>query len=177
MEVPSADFFCAMATIAMTFAGFTAIVVTLRQGTGSPLSPLHILFTRFFIECGLMAALFAVVPPLLASSGMTGANVWRLSSAVVIAISVPYCYYYPKRRRRAAPHEKVPPRFYALMGLNVFAIAALAANIVGWPYAPNSFPVAIFIVYLLSAAGFIFLATYSLFLTSERARLSDGSSG
>jgi hypothetical protein len=175
MEMPSAEFFYAVATIAMTFSGFSAIVVTLRQGTGGPLSPLHILLTRLFIECGLMAALFAIIPPLLAISGIGEARVWQVASATIIAVSTPYCYAYPKRRRRAAPEQRVPPRFYMLTGLSALAIASLVANVIGWPYVPNPFPVAFFVVDLLFAAGVVFLATYSLFLTSERRRLNDPS--
>ncbi len=168
MELPGAGFFYTMATVAMTFAGFTAIVVVLRQGTGAQLSPLHVLFTRFFIECGLMVALFASVPPLLALSDMAETNVWRASSLVVLAIAVPYGYYYPKRRRRAAPGEKVPLRFYVLLGVGSLDFVALAANVIGWPFAPNSFPIGIMMVYLLCAGAFIFLATYSLFLATDR---------
>jgi hypothetical protein len=168
MELPGANFFYAIATVAMTFSGFSAIVVTLRQGTGGRLSPLHILFTRFFIECGLMVTFFAIVPPLLALSGITEANVWRGSSLIVLAIAIPYCYYYPKRRRRAAPTEKVPLRFYVLLWVGLSDYAALIANVIGWPFAPNSFPIAFFLVYLLFAGAFIFLATYSLFLASDR---------
>jgi hypothetical protein len=170
MELPGANFFYAMATVAMTFSGFTAIVVTLRQSTGGRLSPLHILFTRFFIECGLIVTLLAITPPLLALSGITDANVWRGTSVVVLAIALPYGYYYPKRRRRAAPSEAVPLRFYVLLLVGSCDFVALAANVIGWPFAPNSFPIAIFMVYLLCAGAFIFLATYSLFLTSDRDR-------
>ncbi len=168
MELPGSAFFYAMAGLAMTFSGFTAIVVVLRQGTGGQLSPLHILFTRFFIECGLMVALFGVMPPLLSLSGIAEASVWRVSSLVVLAIAVPYSWYYPKRRRRAAPTEKVPPRFYILLGVGSLDFVALAANVVGWPFAPGSFPIAVLMVYLLCAGAFVFLATYSLFLTPDR---------
>lgn len=175
MELPSAGFFYAMATVGMTFAGFTAIVVTLRQGTGDPLSPLHILFTRFFIECGLMVALFGIIPPFLGLSGISEASVWRVSSLVLLAITLPYCYYYPKRRRRAAPTEKVPPRFYVLLSVGSLDLVALATNVIGWPFAPNSFPIAVLMVFLLCTGPFIFLATYSLFLISEHSPLNDRS--
>jgi hypothetical protein len=168
MELPGSGFFYAMAGLAMTFSGFTAIVVVLRQGTGGQLSSLHVLFTRFFIECGLMVALFGVVPPLLGLSGIGEASVWRASSLVLLVITIPYCYYYPKRRRRAAPTEKVPPRFYVLLAVGSLDFIALLANVIGWPFAPNSFPIAVLMVFLLCAGAIIFLATYTLFLTPDR---------
>lgn len=168
MELPGSGFFYAMAGLAMTFSGFAAIVVVLRQSTGSQLSPLHVLFTRFFIECGLMVALFGIIPPLLGLSGITEASVWRASSVILLATAMPYCVCYPKRRRRAAPSEKVPPRFYVLAGIGWLDFVALVANVLGWPFAPNPFPVAVLMVFLLCAGAFIFLATYALFVTPDR---------
>jgi len=54
----------------MTFAGFSVIVVALRQIAGKPFSPLQVLFTQLFIELGLLTALIAMLPPTLAICGI-----------------------------------------------------------------------------------------------------------
>jgi hypothetical protein len=53
MELPGSGCFYALAALAMAFAGFTSIVVVLRQGTGKPLSPLHTLFTPSLYRIGI----------------------------------------------------------------------------------------------------------------------------
>ena len=82
MELPGSGCFYALAALAMAFAGFTSIVVVLRQGTGKPLSPLHTLFTRVYIELGLMASAFAMLAPVLALFGMREVLIWQISSAI-----------------------------------------------------------------------------------------------
>ena len=69
MELPGAGGFYTLAQLAMAFAGFTAIVVVLRQSAGKPLSPLHVLFTSVYVELGLMATAFAMLAPTLAICG------------------------------------------------------------------------------------------------------------
>ena len=51
-----------LATLAMTFAGFCAIVIVLRQ-TGKDLSGFHIVLTRIYLESGLFSAAFCMLPP------------------------------------------------------------------------------------------------------------------
>jgi len=70
MHLQAAEYFYALAALAMAFVGFTAIVVVLRQGTGKPLSALHLLFTHLFVELGLMATAFAMLAPTLAVCGI-----------------------------------------------------------------------------------------------------------
>jgi len=88
MELPGAGCFYASAALAMAFAGFTSIVVVLRQGTGKPLSPLHVMFTSVYIELGLMASAFAMLAPVLALFGISEILIWQISSAIMIAALV-----------------------------------------------------------------------------------------
>jgi hypothetical protein len=71
MELPGSGLFYALAALSMAFVSFTSIVVVLRQATGKPFSPLHILFTRLFCEMGLMATAFAMLAPVLAICGVS----------------------------------------------------------------------------------------------------------
>ena len=71
MELPGSGYFFALAALSMAFVGFSAIVVVLRQGTGRALSKLHVLFTKLFVELGLMATAFAMLSPTLAICGIS----------------------------------------------------------------------------------------------------------
>jgi hypothetical protein len=164
MELPASGYFYALATLAMTFAGFSAIVVALRQGTGQPLSPLHVLFTRFFIEAGLLTAFFAMLAPTLALSAIPQAKVWQISSAIILVILVPYLATYPRRRRASAPDGKMPPQAYVTMTPILVGIGALGANMIGWPNVPGPLPLAIAIIILLATTATVFVGSYSSFL-------------
>jgi Na+-driven multidrug efflux pump len=106
MELPGASYFYALAALSMAFVGFTSIVVVLHQGTGKPLSPFHILLTSLFVELGLMATGFAMLAPTLAICGMRLNLVWQISSAMMLAVLVPWLVLYPMRRIKAAPRSK-----------------------------------------------------------------------
>lgn len=148
----------------MAFVGFTAIVVVLHQGTGKPFSPLHILFTKLFVELGLMATAFAMLAPTLALCGIHENLVWRISSAIMLAVLVPWLAVYAIRRKAAAPNEYLPLRYWIMTILGTVAVVALTLNIVGSPIHPGPGPLALTTVYVLSYASVAFLGTYSLFL-------------
>src|SRR5664279_4780250 len=119
MELPGSGYFYALAALAMAFVGFTAIVVVLRQGTGKPLSALHLLFTHLFVELGLMATAFAMLAPTLAVCGMNEEWLWRISSAIMIAVLVPWLITYSRRRKAAAPLERLPLRYWVMTALGI----------------------------------------------------------
>jgi hypothetical protein len=165
MELPGSGLFYALAALSMAFVSFTSIVVILRQGTGKPPSPLHILLTKAFCEMGLMATAFAMSAPVLAICGVREDLAWQISSAIILAILVSYLAFYPRRRKGVAPDEKLPLQLYiCIIIIGIFVAVALCMNIVGLPTKPGPGPIAIAAVYVLSAAIVLFLRTYSSFL-------------
>src|SRR5262245_28752074 len=83
MELPGTAYLYTLATLAMTFAGFCAIVIVLRQTTGYDISGFHLVLTRLYLESGLFSAAFCMLPPLLALCGLSETTVWRVSSAMI----------------------------------------------------------------------------------------------
>ena len=164
MELPGSGYFYGIAALAMAFVGFTAIVVVLRQGTGKPMSALHVLFTHLFVELGLMATGFAMLAPTLAICGMPEDLVWRISSGVMLAFLVPWLVTYGMRRKAAAPAESLPLRYWIMTILGVLVVAALGLNAAGTAMHPGPGPLAVATVYVLAYASVAFLATYSSFL-------------
>jgi hypothetical protein len=98
MELPGSAYLYTLATLAMTFAGFCAIVIALRQTTGRDLSGFQIVLTRLYLESGLFSAAFCMLPPLLAVCGLSATTVWRVSSAIIALVLLCYGAIYPKRR-------------------------------------------------------------------------------
>ncbi|HUS97682.1 MAG TPA: hypothetical protein VMX97_13165 [Hyphomicrobiaceae bacterium] len=158
------SYFYALATLSMAFVGFTSIVAVLHQSTGTKLSPFHVLITKLFIELGLMATSFAMVAPTLAICGIHEISVWRISSAIMLAVLVPWLVTYPFRRRTAAPDQKWPIRGYVLNALGVLTVIALCANVVGSPMISNPAPLAFATLFVLSFATVSFFWTYASFL-------------
>ena len=148
----------------MAFVGFTAIVVVLRQGTGKPLSQLHLLFTHLFVELGLMATAFAMLAPTLAICGIREDFVWRISSAIMLVVLVPWLVTYARRRKAAAPNVNLPLRYWIMTILGMFVVVALGLNLVGSLIHPGPGPLAITTIYVMSYASVAFLGTYSSFL-------------
>jgi hydrogenase-4 membrane subunit HyfE len=164
MELANAGYFYALAALAMAFVGFSTIVVVLRQGTGKPLSRLHVLFTHLFVELGLMATGFAMLAPTLAVIGVGGDLVWRISSVIMLAVLIPWLMFYGLRRKAAAPKEPLPLRYWVMTILGTVVVAGLALNVIGSPVHSGAGPLAIAVIYVLAFAAVAFLATYSLFL-------------
>jgi len=91
-----------LATLSVTFVGFSALVLILRQTLGGEMSKLDILITRIFIQMGFMVAAGSMLPPLIRLLLPTGAQSWRISSLVIAVPSLIFACTYPARRRAAA---------------------------------------------------------------------------
>jgi hypothetical protein len=143
---------------------FTAIVVVLRQGTGKKMSVLHQLFSSIYAELGLMATAFAMMAPTLALCGVQESLTWRISSAVMLITIVAWFVCFPFRRKRAAPRQELPLRFYAMVALGIGVSAALFLNITASLFEAGPGPLAIATVYVLVVASVVFLGNYSSYL-------------
>ena len=84
MELP-ATYLLTLATISITFAGFAALTVILRQMAGGRLMDFDVLFVGNVLIGGFMIAGCALLPPLLALLKFSDANIWRLSCLITAA--------------------------------------------------------------------------------------------
>ena len=164
MDLTGSSFFYALAAISMTFVGFAAIVIALRQGTGLALTPLQILTTKQYIEFGLAACGFAMLAPFLSLCGLSDDATWRAASAIILVLRSFLFAVYPRRRKRAAPDEALPLRFWINLAIFAAIAVTLAGNVVGWPYAPQAAPVALAACHTLVVAAALFLRTFKIFL-------------
>jgi hypothetical protein len=161
VELPGSAYLFTLATLSVTFAGFCAIVIVLRQTAGKELSGWHLILTRLYIEAGFWAAGFCMLPPLLALCGLSQPVVWRTSSAAIALVMIVYGATYPKRRRLIAT-EPAPPRRWLLIVIVVgstLVIAGLLGNAIGVSYEPGIAPVAVAASWTLACGATIFIAT------------------
>jgi hypothetical protein len=107
MELPGTSYLYNMAMLGMTFIGFSAIVMQLRQTLGRKLRTFDALFAHVYMEFGLIITTGSMLPPLLMFWELAPSMVWRVSSGLVGLALVVFGLTYP-RRRRAAAGEPTP---------------------------------------------------------------------
>jgi len=109
MELANSGFLYTLAMLAMTFVGFTAIVMIFRQSLGATLSRFDALVARFFMVWGFSIAYGAMLPPLLAAFDLSQPLIWRTSCVIMGLVLIVLSIAYPLLRRRATGRR--PPRF------------------------------------------------------------------
>lgn len=107
MEVTGAAYLYTIAVIGVTFIGFSAIVLMLRQTSGQSLQRFDILIAHVYMEFGLIVSVGSLLPPLFSFWGLGPHMVWRVSSALVGVSLLLFSLTYP-RRRRTAIREPLP---------------------------------------------------------------------
>src|SRR5689334_24085058 len=100
MDLPAFAYLYSLAVMAMTFVGFTAIVMILRRGALR--SRFDTLVARCFMVWGFVIAFFAMLPPLLAAFELSQPLVWRAAGA--------------KSRRLRRPIAPITAKVYAPSG-------------------------------------------------------------
>jgi hypothetical protein len=167
MDLPGTAYLSTLAALAMTFAGFSAVAIVLRQTLGRRLSPFHLLITRIYIESGFWAAAFSMIAPLLALCGLPTDMVWRLESAATAAVLIAYGATYPMRRRAIVPDALPSRRWIAIACVSLVVIAGLIGNVVGVPYPPNPAPIAIAASWTLACGAIVFVLALTSFWEAD----------
>jgi hypothetical protein len=163
----------ALAAISVTFVGFSALVIILRQTIGGEMSRLDVLVTRIFIQLGFIVAAGAMLPPLLALFSLPPGLVWRVSS---FAAALPSCLFavtYPSRRR-AASGVRTPFVIWIDVFILLGAALVLACNAVGVGFPPGAGPFATALTAILFLSGWAYLQALNILLRPHIDRLKNG---
>ncbi len=102
MEMAESGYLYTVAILGMTFIGFSAIVMLLRQTVGLKLRPFDALFAHVYMEFGLIISVGALLPPLVRFWEAGPLMVWQVSSALVGIPLLLFGLTYPSRRRTAS---------------------------------------------------------------------------
>ena len=149
MESPATSYLYTMAILGMSFMGFAAVVMLLRQTLGSHLRAFDTLFARVYMEFGLIATIGAMLPSLLMFWELPPAAVWRVSSSLLGISLLVFTVTYPARRR-AASREPTPR--YVRANLSILLMISLT--------------------FLLAATGVLHERSGRIFLTALTAFLT-----
>ena len=163
MTSAESDYLLRLASLSLSFVGFSAVVVTLRGALGGELSDRHLRLVRLYIEGGFLVTALALVPTLLNLLHIPDTVSWPLSSAAAGSI-LTFVLVVQFRRRRTVEPGRFPPWVIAVYAISVVAVAGLWLNVAGRPFQPNAGPYAIALTWALCVFGFIFVRTITLFL-------------
>jgi hypothetical protein len=163
MTSAESDYLVRLATLSLSFVGFSSVVVALRGALGGELSDRHLRLVRLYIEGGLLVTALALVPSLLSILHVPDVLIWQLSSALaaVILTGVMVIQF---RRRRAIEAGRFPTWVIVTYVLSIVAVAGLWFNVAGFPLPSNVGPYAVALTWALFIFGFVFVRTIEVFL-------------
>jgi hypothetical protein len=156
------DFLLRLASLSLSFVGFSAVVVTLRGALGGQLSERHLRLVRLYIEGGFLVTALALVPTLLNLLHVPPTITWPLSSAAAASIFT-FVLVIQFRRRRTIEGQ-FPPWVIIIYVVSAVAVAGLWLNVAGIFFPPGIGPYAVILTWALCVFGFIFVRTIELFL-------------
>jgi len=164
MTSAETDFLLCLAALSLSFAGFSAVVVTLRGALGGEISDRHLRLVRLYIEGGLLVTALALVPALLNLLPISDSLIWPVSSAAAASIFT-VLLLSQFRRRRAVEGGRFPPWVIIIYAISLVAVVGLWVNAAGIPFPPSVGPYAVALTWALCVFGFIFVRTIDIFLS------------
>jgi len=162
------DFLLCLAALALSFTGFSAVVVTLRSALGGEISDRHLRLVRLYIEGGLIVTALALIPTLLNVLHVSAFVIWTVSSAAAGSIFT-VLLLTQFRRRRAVEAGHFPPWVVVVYMISLLTVLGLWLNAAGLPVPPNVGPYAVALTWALCVFGFIFVRTIDIFLSRPPA--------
>ena len=163
MTSAESDYLLRLASLSLSFVGFSSVVVTLRGALGGELSDRHLRLVRLYIEGGFLVTALALVPTLLNFLHIPDTVTWPLSSAAAASI-LTFVLIIQFRRRRTVELGRFPPWVIAIYGVSIVAVAGLWLNVAGLPFPSSVGPYAVVLTWALCVFGFIFVRTITVFL-------------
>jgi len=156
MEVKGATFLYALAALMITFAGFSALLLSIRQAAGARLS----LLDRFVVKT-ILVHLFiltgaALLPPLLGLWNVSEAWLWRVAALCFAVPMLVLLLTYSHRRRKAVGTGPPTAGFAVFIGGGSAAIAAMLVYTVGgFEYQPAAYITGLTVNFFTTAFGFV----------------------
>jgi hypothetical protein len=169
--MPELTYLYTLASLSVTFVGFSALVIILRQAIGGEMSKLDILITQIFIQLGFIVAAGALLPALLLLFALPQPLVWRLASVATAVPSFLFAATYP-RRRRAASGMPTPVVVWIDVAILTSCAGVLACNAAGLGFVPNAPLFAASLTGIFFLAAWAYLQALHLLLRPHIARLN-----
>ena len=163
MTPAESDYLSRLASLSLSFVGFSAVVVTLRLALKGEIADRHLRLVRFYIEGGFLVTTLALVPALLNLLDFPDRITWPLSSAIAASI-LSALLVIQFRRRRAVEPGPFPAWVVGIYVVSIATVASLWLNVAGRPFSSSVGPYAVALTWALCVFGFTFVRTIEIFL-------------
>ena len=156
VEVTGATFLYALAALLITLAGFSALLLSIRQMAGARLS----LLDRFVVRTILIHLFIltggALLPPILGLWNVSEAWLWRVAALCFAIPMLVLLLTYSHRRRKAVGTGLPPVGFAVFIVVGSAAIAAMLIYIIGgFEYQAAAYITALTTNFFTTAFGFV----------------------
>jgi hypothetical protein len=131
MQSKAAEFLVAIAGLMITFSGFTALLLIIRQTSGNRLSSIDRFLTRSVLNIVLILTGGALLPALLEFSEIPELWVWRMSALAFGLPLLALLLTYPKRRLAATGKPVSRFGMIVLVGLGPATLAVMIVYVLG----------------------------------------------
>lgn len=145
MEVKGAILLYAFAGLTVTFAGFSALLLSVRQAVGARLSLLDRLLAKTVVSHLFILTAGAILPPLLALYEISDAWIWRISALIFALPMLSLPITYPRRRFKVAG-TPAPP---AILAIFVVFGSAVLVVMLGYVFGNFEHSAAVYITALV----------------------------
>ena len=144
MEFKGATYLYTLATLMVTFAGFSALLMAIRQSAGARLSSLDRFLAKTTVGNATMLTAGALLPPLLSLFDIPEAWIWKASAPIFGLPMLALLLTFPKRRMAAT--GKHPPKLIlaTFVGLGSASLIAMVVCV----FAKSGYAAAVYIAAL-----------------------------
>jgi hypothetical protein len=151
------DYLLTCAEVGVALAGFSALVVAIRQRGSDPISAVNRRFVSVLIERGLMATFLSLLPILLWGLGASPSVLWLCSSMALAVYVASMAWRSAALRSDREAARLVPePAFYGLMFAGLLLMVLQVAHAFGLGLAQSVWWYSVGITWLLASAGYLF---------------------
>lgn len=158
MEIAGSAYLLTLAQVTITFAGFTALFMMLRQAIGGKSTPYDLFATRNYLFLSFLIVFSALLPSVLAAFQLTQQLVWRIASVAVGFPLLVFLVHYPFRRL-AVTGVRLPLSIWPQQIIFSGVVTLLFVNATGLLGEPSVGP------YLIGATLILFDLFYAILLT------------
>jgi len=156
VEIKGAVLLYTLAGLMVTFAGFSALLLAIRQAAGARLSLLDRYLAKTVLIHLFVLTAAALLPPLLALYDISERWIWRDSAVLFALPMLSLLLTYPQRRRKVVG-KAPPPAVFAVFV--IFGSAVIVAMLVyvlgGFQYSAAAYITALAVNFFTLAFAFV----------------------
>ena len=157
MEIQGTAFLNSLATISITFVGFSALLIFFRQTAGGGMTKYDNYFVLTFMQTGFIVTIGCILPQIIRAFTMSETTAWYIASGLIVIPLLIFVATLPRRRRKVTG-AKMPVGIRIPLALQWLAALLLILNICGAYWVPG-FPLygaAMTIVLITAMVAFLF---------------------